>query len=298
MSIAKASPLFGKINVYPPDGGKQRVEIYIQINQKIENMKVGIAVDGSVSMRELYAANIPREERIPDANVMQPVVRGLCRFICDYSGDGTVQLIYWAVGDRGEEVEVVGRVDGVTSDTVSIEGPKEQKWGTGTRLLPPLNYFLSEFANAPWTVLLFITDGVIADLDAVIARAMEIGNEMVAGTRHSCKFVVVGIGEEVDEEQLEKLDNMFHNTPLEKKGVDLWDCRLATSMNELLEIWDEVDFEITLPGYARIADERGNEIVSYADGIPQRMEFDVVPGTESVTVEIVGQTIIQPLISS
>ncbi|NEP79816.1 MAG: hypothetical protein F6K39_17565 [Okeania sp. SIO3B3] len=229
---------------------------------------------------------------------MEPVVRRLCHFICDYSGDGTVQLIYWAVGDRGKEIEFVSTVDGVTSETLLIEGPKEQKWGTGTRLLPPLNYFLSEFANAPWITLLFITDGVIADLDEVVARAMEIGNEIVAGKRGHCKFVVVGIGEEVDWEQLKVLDNMFDNSPLEKKGIDLWDCKLATSMNELLEIWDEVDFGITLPGYARITDDKESELVSYADGIPQRMEFNVVPGTKSVTVEIAGKTIVQPLISS
>lgn len=127
MTIVKSSPLLGKINLYPTDGEKQRVEIYIRINQKVENMKVGIAIDGSVSMKELYAAEIPPENRRPDANVMEPVVRRLCDFICDYSGDGTVELIYWAVGDRGEEVESLGIIDGETSKTLSIEGPKQQK---------------------------------------------------------------------------------------------------------------------------------------------------------------------------
>ena len=177
-----------------------------------------------------------------------------------------------------------------------VSGPQQEKWGTGTLLLPPLEYFLSEFADAPWTVLLFITDGVMADLDAVKARAMEVGQEIVSGKRGQCKFVIVGLGEEVDEEQLEVLDDMFDGTEVGEQGVDLWDCKLADNINELQEVWDEVDFGITLPGYARIVDEQGQELQVYADAIPQRMEFNVPAETKFVTVEIAGQTIKQPLI--
>lgn len=101
MAIEKASELFGKINVYPPEAGKKRVEIYIRLDQRVENMEIGIAIDGSASMQPLFAANIPKAFRQPDSNVMEPVVRRLCRFVCDYSSDGTVLPIYWAVGHGG-----------------------------------------------------------------------------------------------------------------------------------------------------------------------------------------------------
>ena len=295
MPIEKSNSLFGKINVYPPEEEKQRVEIYIRLYQKVEKMKVGIAVDGSFSMKKLYAAHIPKERRSPSDKVMESVVRRLCRFICDYSGDGTVQPIYWAVGDRGEKIEPLGKLDATASETLVVEGPQQENWGTGTSLLPPLNYFLSEFADAPWSIVLFITDGTIADLDAVIVRALEVGREIVTEKRGNCKFVVVGLGEEVDEEQLKFLDNMFDGTPLEEQGVDLWDCKLANGMAELQDIWDEVDFGILLPGHARITDDRGQEVKSYSDGIPQRMEFWVREGTQFVTVEMAGQTIVQSL---
>ena len=295
MSITKASDLFGKINVYPAQDEQQRVEIYIRLNQKVEKMQVGIAVDGSISMKELYAAHIPPEQRKAEDNEIEPVVRRLCRFICDYSGDGTVELIYWAVGDRGKNIEKVGTLDADSSKTLEVTGPQQEKWGTGTLLLPPLEYFLAEFAEAPWTVLLFITDGIIADLDAVKAKAMEVAQEMVAGKRGKCKFVIVGLGEEVDEEQLEILDDMFDGTELGEQGVDLWDCKLALDIKELQEVWDEVDFGVTLPGYARILDPQNQELKVYADTIPQRMEFNVPVATEFVTVEIAGETIKQPL---
>ncbi|MEL7418895.1 MAG: hypothetical protein AAGK10_10020 [Cyanobacteria bacterium J06555_3] len=296
MSIAKASPLFGKINVYPTQDGQQRVEIYIRLNQKVEKMKVGIAVDGSASMKELYAADTSSNQTDPNQNLIEPEVRRLCSFICDYSGDGTVELIYWAVGDKGQNIELASTLNADSSKTIVVSGPKYEEWGTGTKLLPPLEYFLSEFADAPWTVLLFITDGVMADLDEVKARAMEIGEEIITGKRGHCKLVVVGLGEEVDEEQLQILDYMFDGTELGKQGIDLWDCKLADNINELQDVWDEVDFGITLPGYAQIVDDLGHELQVYADGIPQRMEFSVPAETKFVVVEIAGQTIKQPLI--
>ncbi|MGK7897571.1 MAG: hypothetical protein AB4372_29125 [Xenococcus sp. (in: cyanobacteria)] len=295
MSITQASELFGKINVYPAQEGKKRVEIYIRLNQKVEKMQVGIAIDGSISMKELYGADIPLDQRVAADNQIEPVVRRLCSFICDYSGDGTVQLIYWAVGDRGKQIEIVETLNRDSSKTLKVTGPQKEKWGTGTLLLPPLEYFLAEFIAAPWTVLLFITDGIMADLDAVKAKATEVAQEMVTGKRGKCKFVIVGLGEEVDEEQLEVLDDMFDGTELGAQGVDLWDCKLAHDIKELQEVWDEVDFGITLPGYARILDPQGQELKVYADTIPQRMEFYAPAEAEFVTVEIAGETIKQPL---
>ncbi|NEP79878.1 MAG: VWA domain-containing protein [Okeania sp. SIO3C4] len=301
MFLDKASPLFGKINVYPPEGGKQRVEIYIRLDQRVENMEIGIAIDGSASMQPLFAANLPKAFRQPGSNVMEPVVRRLCNFVCDYSGDGTVLPIYWAVGNGGKEIEPIGKVSGAASKTLPVEGPKSS-WGGHTSLLPALDYFLSEFSQANWVIVLFITDGRIEDLDAVVARAMEVGKEVVAEKKRKFKFVVVGLTHagvreteiEAMKENLEKLDNMFDGTELEGK-VDLWDCKLAEQMNELQDIWDEVDFGITIPGNAQISDDRGNVIQSYSDGIPQRMEFSVSPETSSVTIEIAGETIVQPL---
>ena len=292
MAIAKASPLFGKINVYEPEGGKQRVEIYIRLDQSVEHMKVGIAIDASASMKTHYAANIPKMVRQPGQNVMEPVVRQLCRFVCDYSGDGTVLPIYWAVGPGGKEIESIGVLDGLRAETMPVDGPK-RPWGTGTCLLPALNFFLEQFASAEWAILLFVTDGVIEDLEDVKARALEVGHEIKGGKRANCKFVVVGIGE-ADEEQLDELDNMFDGTDLEE-DVDLWDCKLAGDMAELAEIWDEVDFGISLPMSARITDSAGAVVKAYADEVPQRMEFDVPMGTKSVTLEIAGQTIVQSL---
>jgi hypothetical protein len=286
MALEKASPLFGDITVYPADAGQQRVEIYLRLQQQVEGMQIGIAIDGSASMMESFAANIPKAFRQPGANGMEPVVKSLCKYACGFSSDGTVLPIYWATGAGGKDIESIGRLDADQSDKVSIEGPKA--WGTGTLLLPPLEFFLAEYAASPWTVLLFITDGVVGDLDAVVARTLSVTQEINEGKRGKCKFIIVGYGPEIDESQIEQLDNL-------ESSLDLWDGKLASEMNALQEIWDEVDFGISIPGNVRILDNQGREVVSYLDRIPQRMEFKVPAGTSSVTVEIAGQTIVQQL---
>ncbi|MEL7418896.1 MAG: hypothetical protein AAGK10_10025 [Cyanobacteria bacterium J06555_3] len=300
MPITKASDLFGKINVYPPQDGQQRVEIYIRLQQSIEGMEIGMAIDGSRSMIPNFAAQLPKAFRQPGSNVMEPTVRSLCRFACDYSGDGTILPIYWAVGAGGKEIEPIGRVSAAASETMPVEGPKS--WGGNTFLLPALNFFLNEFNQAKWAVVLFTTDGVLEDLDAVIEKAMEVGSEILQGRRGSCKFIVVGYFHDGLKEKdieniknnLEKLDNMFDGTELQGK-VDLWDCKEVEKMEELAEIWDEVDFGINIPGSIRIADQLGKEVYSKADEFPQRIEFTVPEGTPSVTLEIAGQTINQSL---
>lgn len=292
MSIQKASDIFGDITVYPAQNGKQRVEMYIRLQEKVEGMQIGIGIDGSASMRKMFGDTIPKFARRSEDNVMQTVIQRLCSYACEYSGDGSVSVIYWATGIGGKEIESLGKLNSVAINARSFDGP--HKWGTGTALLPPLNHLLTEGAGASWLVLLFVTDGVISDLDAVVARSLEVGQEVLYGKRGQCKFILVGCGEEVSEDQIEKLDNMFDGTPLEGL-VDLWDGKLASEMADLSEIWDEVDFGVQIPGAVKIHDDKGREVLSHPDGFPQRMEFSVVEGTKSVKIEIIGQTIEQVL---
>jgi len=292
MSIEKANDIFGDITIYSAKDGKQRVEIYIRLQEKVEGMQIGIGIDGSASMRKMFGDTIPKFARRPEDNVMQTVVQRLCSYACEFSGDGAVSPIYWATGIGGKDIESLGKLEFDAVTTKSFEGPR--KWGTGTALLPPLNHFLTNLVDVPWLVLLFITDGVISDLDAVVTRSLEVGQEVLDGKRGKCKFILVGCGEEVSEDQLERLDNMFDGTPLEGR-IDLWDGKLASEMADLSEIWDEVDFGVQIPGAVRIIDDQGREVLSHPDGFPQRIEFSVFEGTKSVKIEIIGQTIEQVL---
>ena len=52
--MLKASEIFGDITAYPAKDGKQRVEIYIRLQEKVEGMQIGIGIDGSASMRQMF----------------------------------------------------------------------------------------------------------------------------------------------------------------------------------------------------------------------------------------------------
>ena len=303
MAVKKASPLFGKVNVYDPKGIKQRVEIYIRLDQRVEGLKIGVAIDGSASMQPNFAAHLPKLFRQPGQNIMEPVVRSLTRFLCKSSGDGSVNVIYWAVNPGGKEIEKIGNINTELVETMGVEGPIAKTWGGGTQLLPVINYYMKEYdlhlketekKPEPWFFLLVITDGELQDLEDVKKRCLEIGQKMVAHEIGNCKFVIVGVGPEVNQEQLKSLDDMFEGTPLEGK-VDLWSSKLASEMTELPEIMDEIDFGVTIPGKIRIMDDKGKEALVYADGFPQRLEFFVPAGTAYVTIEIAGQKIKQSL---
>lgn len=294
------SQLFATVNVYDPDQGKQHVEIYVRVESGPEGARIGLAIDGSNSMKENFAAHIPALFRSPGQNIMDPVVKQLNSFLRGFSGDGKVSLVYWAVGNAGSEIELIGDFDEASEGSLSVEGPKSKMWGPGTKLAPPLRHFADQFKDAKWSMVVFISDGEIEDLDEVKKVSMELGKQMAAGQRKYTKLVVVGVGKEVNEGQLAELNDMFEGSGLADAAsgddIDMWDYRLAAEMQSLWEVLGEVDFGITLPGSARVIDDKGAEIHSFSDGIPMKLDFEVPAGTKSVTIEIAGRQVVQPLV--
>jgi len=298
--IESADPqLIATVNVYDPDKGKQHVEIYLRMEQGPEGARFGLGIDGSASMKENFAAHIPPIFRKPEQNIMQPVVQRLCGFLRGFAADDRVDLIYWAVGKAGGEIEPIGLIDEAAEKALKIEGPKTKNWGPGTRLAPPLRYYADAFKDAKWSMVIFVTDGKIEDLEEVKTISLELGRQLESRTRGYFKFVIVGVGKDVDEGQMEELNDLFEGKgikdPESGEELDPWDARLASNMQSLWDVMGEVDFGITLPGSARVLDDKRAEVAAYPDEIPMKLDFEVKAGTKSVTIEIAGQTITQPL---
>lgn len=291
------------VNVYDPDKGKQHVEIYLRVESGPEGARFGLGIDGSASMKGNFAADIPALFRKPEQNIMQPVVQKLCGFLRGLSSDDKVNVIYWAVGKAGGEIEPVGIVDEAMEQKMKIEGPKTKNWGPGTQLAPPLKYYADAFKDEKWAMVLFITDGEIDDLEEAKKLSMEIGRQCAAGKRGYLKLVVVGVGKEVNEKQLEELNDMFEGSglafpPTAKfcagEDLDMWDYSLASDMKSLWDVMKEVDFGITIPSTLKILDDKGGQIEAM-DEIPMKLDFEVRAGTKNVTLEFASQTIVQPL---
>ncbi|MBK8094937.1 MAG: hypothetical protein IPK32_23945 [Verrucomicrobiaceae bacterium] len=184
-------------------------------------------------------AHLPPMFRKPEHNVMQVVAGSMAQMLADFDSDGNTSVIYWACGVGGAAIEIVGRHGLNQGTNIPIHRAKEIR--TGTRLAPAVSYFMEKFPNAPWGIFVIVTDGRLDDLEEVKELSLEIGRQMAAGTRGFTKFVLIGLGAEVDVDQMGELDDMDYGglkTP-DGEQVDIWDARNAAEMDTLDSVFDE-----------------------------------------------------------
>src|SRR6516225_9459097 len=280
---------FGEVNVYPASGGKARVVATILMEPHKEGAQTGLALDGSGSMSKLYGVEDGSRVLSPIFggpkklhNEITPIAQKLCAYLArKIDADGGTTCIYWAVGQGGGEIEVVGDLRAEQAERHVFGPPKD--FGTGTQLLPAVKYFVDRFKDAPWGFYVFITDGELHDLDAVKDYSTRLAREVAARRRNPLKFVLIGIGPSINEAQMEELDDLDTGTE-----VDLWDHKLASEMRVLQEIFAEVvDKNARIADKARILDPKGNVLKDYSDtGMTGYLEFEAPGGTEYFTLEV------------
>jgi hypothetical protein len=289
---------FGEVNVYPAAGGRLRVVATILMEPHKEGAQTGIALDGSGSMAKLYGVEDGSRVLSPIfggpkklTNEVTPVAQKICVYLArKIDADGGTTCIYWAVGTGGGEVEVVGDLRAEEAERHVFGPPRE--FGTGTQLLPAVRYFVERFADAPWGFYVFITDGELHDLDAVKEYSTRLARAVAARKRNPLKFVLIGIGPDVNEGQMEELDDLDTGTP-----IDLWDHKLAAEMRVLQEIFAEVvDKNARVADHGRILDPQGRVVKNYEGvGLPAYLEFEMPAGADYFTLEVTGHRIHQAL---
>jgi hypothetical protein len=289
---------FGEVNVHPASAGKVRVVATILMQPHKEGAQTGIALDGSGSMRKLYGLEGGGRVLSPifggakkPQNEITPVAQKLCTYLArNIDADGGTTCVYWAVGPGGSQIEEVGDLTADQAERHIFGPPKD--FGTGTQLLPAVRYFVDRFKSAPWGFYVFITDGELHDLDEVIAYSKQLAKDVASGRRHPVKFVLIGIGNEVNEHQMEELDDLDTGT-----DVDLWDHKLAAEMRMLEEIFAEVvDRNARVADHGKILDPQGRVLKDYAGvGLPAYLEFEAPTSANYFTLEVNGQSIHQPL---
>src|SRR6516164_9597743 len=205
---------FGEVNVYPSAGGRVRVVATILMEPHKEGAQTGIALDGSGSMSKLYGVEDGSRVLSPIfggpkklTNEITPIAQKLCAYLARrIDADGGTTCIYWAVGQNGGQIEVVGDLRAEEAERHVFGPPRE--FGTGTQLLPAVKYFVERFKDAPWGFYVFITDGELHDLEAVKQYSVRLAKEVAAKRRQPLKFVLIGVGTEVNEAQMEELDDL------------------------------------------------------------------------------------------
>lgn len=268
----------------------------------VEGLDMALYMDGSASMKEEYEYKAKSNRFLdwlfgrkpePMSNQVEPQVRWMLEYLATKDRNGLLRTAYWACGDGGG-IEVLGELKG--SDVKEHLFPGPRNMGTRTNLAPAIRDYV-EYLKAQAKLgakrgcAVFVTDGQIHDQHEVEEMSARVAKEVLAGRLPRTNFVLVGVGGDVNEEQLEEIAHQ------EFKGIGhLWCHRIAEEIGQVAELVAVlVDENMTVAAGGTITDDKGRVVKQYEGRLPAVLEFEVPEGTKSFTLEVNGQRFTQPL---
>jgi hypothetical protein len=276
----------------------------------VEGLDMALYLDGSASMNDEYATSTvtvggggfwwwllgigegPRTEVLP--NQVEPQARWILEYLATKDRNGMLRVAYWACGQDGRKLEVMGEVAGKDVAVVPFAGPRDP--GRATVLTPALEDYLTYFRGqmregARQGCAVIITDGEIHDSENVKRFSRKLAKDIVAGQLPRINFILVGVGNGIKEDQLE---DICHE---EYPGVGhLWCHRVAAEIKDIAELVAVlVDETMTVADGGTIYDDRGRVVKLYEGRLPAVLEFEVAEGTHAFTLEVGGKRYTQPL---
>jgi len=275
----------------------------------VEGLDVGLYLDGSGSMGDeyrreqvrsgggllwnLFGWGAPPNVEVRD-NVVEPQARWMLKYLATKDRNGSLRVAYWACGAGGDRIEVIGELRGDTADSLAFDGPANS--GGRTVLTPALRDYIGYLegqvkVGCKRGCAVILTDGQIHDIDEVHAYSAHLAQRVARGNLPRVNFILVGVGEDVDEGQLERLAHQ------EFAGVGhMWCHRIADEIHQVAELVAVlVDETMTVAAGGTVTDDRGNVLRIYEGRLPAVLEFDVPEGAHSFTLEVGGQRYTQPL---
>jgi hypothetical protein len=280
-----------------------RVRATLLHDPAVEGLEMAIYMDGSASMKDEYqpgkkSRNIWEwlfgNPSITLPNQVEPQVQWMLEYLATKDRNGILRVVYWACGSAGRDIEVVGDLKG--TDVKQFQFPGPSQFGGATHLEPALrdyvNYLKMQIPmGARRGCAVFVTDGVLHDVYEVKAFSRKIAKEVASGRMPRVNFVLVGVGDGVDEEQME---DICHE---EYRGVGhLWCHRIAEEINQVAELVAVlVDETMTVAAGGTIYDNWGNVLKIYEARLPAVLEFEIPEDATSFTLEVGGKHYTQPL---
>jgi hypothetical protein len=280
-----------------------RVQATLLHDPTVEGLDMAIYLDGSGSMQEEYQYKrqgggllgwLFGQPAVTLPNQVEPQVQWMLEYLATKDRNGLLRVAYWACGSSGKELEFVGDLKGVDVSQYKFPGPRVR--GSGTHLEPAIrdyvDYLKAQIPNgARRGCAVFVTDGVLHDADKVKARSRYLAKEIASGRLPRLNFILVGVGDQVDEEQMEEI---CHE---EYPGVGhLWCHRIAEEITQVAELVAVlVDETMTVAAGGTVYDDKGNVLKVYEARLPAVLEFEIPPDTKSFTLEVSGQRFTQPI---
>lgn len=259
----------------------------------VEGLDVALYMDGSASMEDEYGPRGVLAKLAPVKNQVEPEMRWMLEYLASKDRDGVVRVAYWATGD-GSQLEHVGELTAAQAKDFRFPGPRF--YGKATVMLPVLRDFVAHMKQqvqkgARRGLAVIITDSQLSDGNDVRAYATQVAKEIAAGRLPRMNFVFVGVGDQVDEEQMEEISHETY------PGVGhLWCHRISHRMEEMAELVAVlVDETMTVAAGGTVYDEQGKVLKSYEGRLPAVLEFEVPETCKAFTLEVAGQKFTQPI---
>ena len=282
-----------------------RVRATLLHDPTVEGLDMAIYMDGSYSMKAEYEQKTRTTgsfwqrlfgggttEVLP--NAVEPQVKWMLEYLATKDRNGILRVGYWACGSAGTAVEIIGELKGADVAGYTFPGPKEM--GQATRLAPAMRNYVEYLRQqvkqgARRGCAVYVTDGQIQDADDVKQLSAEIAQMVARGRLPRTNFILVGVGSNVNEEQMEEICHA------EFPGVGhLWCHRIAAELNQVAELVAVlVDETMTVAAGGTIYDDKGAVLKVYEGRLPAVLEFDVPEDTEAFVLEVSGQRYRQPL---
>lgn len=275
----------------------------------IEGLDVALYLDGSASMNDEYESSKVKvrgggfwyqlfgigEAPVYEVrdNQVEPQARWMLEYLASKDRNGQLRVAYWATGD-GSAIEIIGELSAANAKGWSVPGPKSP--GRRTVLTPALEDFRAYFERqrkdgARQGCCVIITDGVIHDVPAVKTWSARFASDIAAGRLPRVNLILVGVGDGVNEEQLEEISHE------EYEGVGhLWCHRVAEEIKQIAELVAVlVDETMSVADGGVVFDDQNRVIQRYEGRLPAVLEFEVPEHCASFTLEVGGQRYTQPL---
>lgn len=233
----------------------------------------------------------PNIVQAPAVKMVENVIR---TFATGGGQSGSCEVIYWACGNEGKEVERLGEISMADLPHVKFEGPQTLPFGPHTHLGPPFKYFAQRARNLSG-VFVFVTDGHIDDEDEVVRETHRLATEMAQGGGCSIKCVLLGIGRQVDVNQLNRIDDM--EMPPDLASYDVWNSKVLAEMRDMSDAWSEIfDPETEIASRATIYDDKGQVVYQETDSVKALVTFEMPADSKYFDVVVEGDMKIhQPL---
>ncbi len=259
----------------------------------VEGLDVALYMDGSASMEPVYGPRGVLAKLGPVQNQVEPQMHWMLGYLASKDRDGAVRVAYWAT-NSGADLEVLGDLDGKAAATYRFPGPRS--YGKATVLLPVLRDYVAHLRaevekGARRGLAVVITDSQISDAPDVIAYSEQVAKEIQGGRLPRMNFVLVGVGPQVDEAQMEAICHA------EFPGIGhLWCHRTADRMDEMAELVAVlVDESMTVAAGGTVYADDGKTLRVYEARLPAVLEFDVPETCKYIELEVGGQRFKQPI---